>query len=166
MQRYWCSKKRPITLQKQHTLVHMTSACARTWLCTQARVQADTRAPIRICCHHKTSKTAALQHGLAASLEAGEGCGRIPLNLPAPTALLWFNFVAKASPRQAPAHHVMMYCASNNPERSCGLPKERHQQCHIPNTTGEGVCNWFRRSLGLIHCSLAFFDWQHWRGLK
>lgn len=123
-----------MTLQEQHTLVHMTSACARTWLCTQTRAQADTHAPIRICCHHKTSTTAALQHGL----EAGEGCRRTPLNLPAPTALLWFNFVAKASPRQAPAHHVMIYCASNNPERSCGLPQERYWQCHIPNIAGGG----------------------------
>lgn len=111
-------------------------------------------------------QTAALQHSLAAVSEAREGCGRILLHLPAPTALLWFNFVAKASPRQAPAHHVMMYCASDNSKQSCGLPEERYRQCYIPNITGGRVWNWFRHSLGLIGCSLAFFNCQYWHGLK
>lgn len=137
-----------------HTALH-TDTCADRHPCTD-----------RICCHHKPSNTTALQHSLAAVLEAREGCGRILLNLPAPTALLWFNFVAKASPRQAPAHHVMMYCASDNPKRSCGLPEGRYGQCHIPNITGGGVCSWFRHSLGLTGCGLAFFEWQRWRGLK
>lgn len=31
-----------------------------------------------------------------------------------------------------------MYRASDNPQRSCGLPKGRDRPCHIPHLTGKG----------------------------
>lgn len=75
------------------------------------------------------------------------GCRSIALNLPAPTALLWFNSVAKASPRQAPAHHVMMYCASWQPQAVLWAPHREVPAVPHPKhrweagfETGSGIC--------------------------
>lgn len=139
-----------ITLHKQYASIHATDACARTWLYIfifidlDRRARTDTRAPTGIRCHHTTFKPAALQRDSPGGVEAGDAAE----NHAEPTALLWFNSAAKASPRQAPAHHVMTRCASDSPARSCGLPEETHRQRHQPERrggrlggeTGPGVC--------------------------
>lgn len=72
-----------------------------------------------------------------------------------PAALLWFNSAAKASPRQAPAHHVMTCCASDSPARSCGLPEERYRQRHKPKRrwggeTGSGIWWWCQAAVSPV----------------
>lgn len=53
-------------------------------------------------------------------------CGSIALNLPAPTALLWFNFVAKAKP-QDKLRHITWGCSAplTTPSSPVGSKRDR-----------------------------------------
>lgn len=149
----------------------MTSARARTWLCIHTYVHQQAQP------HWYLFAAAAknLQNYSSLVCFAGRfggqgGCGSIALNLPVPTAPFWFDFVAKASPRQAPALHVMMHCAPPKaPSSPVGSPRRGAGSATSQPPLGKGgggFENWFRHLVVVIHYSLTLFDWWRWGGLK